>query len=346
MMKIGAQMVGKSVVCPDCGNRIEVPFASDPQAEALYRRMKEKKYGAAPQAEASTILNPTAPQATLSKPLARKQEAQQTPASQPAAPLADLSKVDTEQVDEWLESLWTDLPEDGSTPEGPRYRAPLRDAGRQAAASEQAPSTLFEAGNRLWSNPKTRFSLVASFAVVFLLGTLFGYAVERILTTNHPAAINSARKKEPAKNTVVAGELAFDTPDDRTLPDADALALFLRIDRIPNIPLRVKGLRVQDGVESPASDIEQQIEELGGKIQHADASGKFSVTFEDPGRFLVILVSSHAVQPPDFVLKPDVDNKLRRFFRDPSELIGNFRFSCDEYELNGGTVVLNRNFSR
>lgn len=43
MIKIGRQMAGRVVVCPQCGTRLAVPLQSDPTAEAVYKAQRERR---------------------------------------------------------------------------------------------------------------------------------------------------------------------------------------------------------------------------------------------------------------------------------------------------------------
>jgi len=344
MMKIGASMLGKSVVCPDCGHRIEVPFASDSRAESLYLRMKHRPL----RQEAST-----SPSSTQSEPSTQQSSPKpqifsnlpDSPPFSPKTPPGEVSQAVIEQVDEWIEKLWADVPDSGTAPEPHRYQAPLPDtnAEHHAATAPAADSVLIRT---LWNDPVALRLTTMLFAVVFLIGIGCGVVLRPLVLFERRTVANGAT----SENVAVNGKLSFETPDEKLMPDVDAVVIFLPVGKIPIAPLRGRSLRPQDGmepVEKEPSDAVQQIEELGGKYVRADAEGKFSFSVDAAGRYLGVLISSHAVRPAEAKWNAETDRNLRRFFREPVELFGNYRFRCEEYDLRKGeTLSVQYNFSR
>ena len=226
--------------------------------------------------------------------------------------------------------------------EAGHHHSPFRNDTDNASVSEQsADSVLIRA---LWRDPVALRLVVVLFAVVFLVGIGCGIVMRPLLFPGR----GGAGLPRSGNVVTVAGKLTFETPDERPLPDVDAVVIFLPTAGIPNVPLNGRGLRPQEGTESSEpSDVIQQIEELGGKHIYTDAEGKFSLSVDVAGRYLGILISSHAIRPEEAKWNAETDRKLRRFFREPSELLGDYQFRCDEYELKKGeTLSIQYNFSR
>ena len=338
MMKIGASMLGQSVVCPDCERRIEVPFESDPRAEAMYQRMKQRK------------TNPTAPKSEQSAPSEQlPQQSSPTPQTQPdlskpirttALSIPELSPDEAEQIDEWIDRLWTDVPDASVLSETRHYRVPFQDenGARKVVPVPPIDSPL---KRTLGGDPVLRMLLI----VVFLLGIGSGFTLRSLVGFSRNVADNSG-----SKGIAVQGKLTFETPDEKPMPDTDAVVIFLPIKSNVLFPINGRGLRPPDGAETSDEerfDAVQQIEELGGQYVRADTEGKFAFPLNASGRYLGILISSHAVRPPEVRWNAETEQSLRRFFREPSDLVGNYRFLCDEYELNAGeTLSVQYNFSR
>ena len=342
MMKIGASMLGKSVVCPDCRNRIEVPFQSDPRAETLYLRMKQHPPGQAspmPPSSAQSVL-PT--QQSSPKPQSRPSSPGPSPVPAPAEP----SRAAIEQIDDWIEELWADIPDGGIVPESRRSRSPLRGEAADTATGPP-PSGNSVSIRTLWGDPAARKLAVTLFAIVFVIGVGSGIVLRSLVVPGRSTGKDSAAS---ANVVAVNGKLSFETPDDKLMSDADAVVIFLPIGNIPIVPFNGRGLRPQDGsepVEDEPIEVVQQIEELGGRCIRADADGKFSFSVDAAGRYLGILISSHSIRPAETKWNAETDRNLRRFFREPAELVGNYRFLCEEYDLRKGeTLSVQHNFSR
>ena len=319
-------MLGKSVVCPDCGTRIEVPFQSDPRAETLYQRMKQSQSGqTVPHSEFSAHSEPPVQQ-SISKQKSRP--GLPDPTSTPS--------VKIEQIDDWIEKLWTDIPDSDVVSDARRYHAPLPNTGSQPAdETKSSPSVYGHPGFFRW--------VAAMFVAAFLIGIGCGIILRPFVASERSTVSDSGQL------AAVNGKLTFETPDERQMPDADAVVIFLPIANIPTIPFSGRGLRLQDGMETVAepSDVIQQITELGGKYVPVDIEGRFSFSVEKDGRYLGILISSHAIRPAEANWNLNTDKNLRRFFREPTELLGDYRFLCEEYELKRGeTLSVQHNFSR
>ena len=340
-------MLGKSVVCPDCGNRIEVPFQSDPRAESLYLRMRHQS----PSQPSSPIAQSSTQSATPTHQSSPKPQSHPnlpgSPATRPASPPhIEASQTVIEQVDEWIEKLWADVPDSSAVPEPYRFPplAQNMDVGKEAAPAPFVEPILIRA---LWNDPGALRLTAVLFAVVFLIGIGCGFVLRQIVVSERRATGNVAA---PENVVFVNGKLFFETPDEKRMPDVDAAVIFLPLGKIPTSPFSGSGLRPRDGAEpaeNEPSDIVLQIEELGGKYLRANAEGKFSFSVDVAGPYLCILISSHAIRPAGVSWNAETDRTLRRFFRDPIELLGNYRFRCEEYELRKGeTLAVQYNFSR
>ncbi len=354
MMKIGASMLGKSVVCPDCGNRIEVPFESDPRAETLYLRMKQRTSGTtSTPSESSTVSTPSIQQ-TSPKPQSRSDLPKPSSASPTSPTLTDLSQIGSGQVDVWLESLWADIPDSGVVEDVQRYHDPSTRRTNKISEEETPPDrSNVDRTMPVLGSDSAWLPLAAAFLlVVFLVGVSCGFVLRPLIAPDRATAGNSGASGESGagRNAAVNGKLSFETPEEKSMPDADAVVIFLPTARSPVVPLSGRGLRPQDGGETETADMldsTQQIEELGGKCLRTDVDGKFSLTVDADGRYLGILISSHAIRPTDAKWNAETDRNLRRFFREPADLLGNYRFLCEEYELKKGeTLSVQYNFSR
>ena len=335
MMKIGASMLGKSVVCPDCEMRIEVPFLSDPRAESLCRRMTQLGLPPTP-SESSAQPAPLA-QKSPPNPQSRSGVSSLSPLS------AELSRPEVERLDDWIERLWMDVPDSGVVSESRHDPVTLSNTNSEPVdEGKKVPLTI----GRLGAAPAIPQPMAMFLAFVFLIGVVSGFLLRPLIVSDR----NTVGAENTKQMATVIGKLTFETPDEKPMPDADAVVIFLPIARIPIVPFSGRTLRPHDGTEatvSEPSEAIQQIEELGGHYFRADAEGKFSFSVDTAGWYLGILISSHAVRSEEAKWNAETDRNLRRYFREPADLLGNYRFRCDEYELKQGEILsVQCNFSR
>jgi len=299
-MKIGPQMFGRIVVCPQCGKRIEVPFESDPKAEALYYFMKQQRAG-----EKAT-----------------EQAVRKGPLTEP------------DEFDRWIDEFWMSVPDHHI--EGNAVPPPWKPAESEQAQSALAP---------LW-NRQTRWLFRLLLVVVFLLGCFGGFILHFLFVSGRAGGRETSAVPETAtssQNIRVEGELSYRNSEGARMPDADAVVLFLPLDRIPAIPISSHGLVPNDVRFDPDGEASQQIKELGGVFQRTGADGSFAFPLRDEGRYLALTISSH-LHRDEQGLSPATIRDLQRFFRDPHELLGDYCYAREEYDVKPGTYLIRQTF--
>ncbi len=361
MIKIGAQMAGYAVVCPQCSAKIQVPLQSDPQAEALYRFLQKKRA----QEKAEKILGPSAPapkeqvpsdippvvQATAPSPLPPAPTLSQTATPQTTVPqtasqtagedgddsLEELEELEPDEVDDWIEQFWATVPEteDANThrPQ-PRKPALLDEPTENPAAETEVAYTVTRYQQtvllfRLW------------LLIVFLIGLITGIYLHSVYadwrlgrqTGKAVTATNDA-------DCIVTGNLHYPDFDGQPAPDADAVVIVLPLDSVPRITIPIEGLRPNDDEFDPNGDGVQQITEIGGAFQRTGAAGEFSLPLPKSGKYFVLMISSHAKRAEGQAIDPATLQELRRFFRNPGMLIGEYGFVLEKYDFDRGQYVL------
>ncbi|MDR0335480.1 MAG: hypothetical protein LBI18_00135 [Planctomycetaceae bacterium] len=333
MIQIGAQRAGQPVVCPQCGERLTVPARSVEQAETLYLFLKQKRLA---EKNAKKITIPSSRQsAELSLQNTVRNKKNEEIDDEPNFSLEELN---TEDVDRWIKEFWTTQPKDEQLAlEQPQTTTPVLPAASVIANHETTALTM--------RHQETWFLFRTWLFIVFLFGLVGGIGICSFfngLRKNTSGNVGSAKSVLSAEY-YVTGKLYYRGFDGKRIPDADAVVLLLPLDRIPTFPISGEGLRPNDDQHLLMEDSVQQIKEIGGVFQRTDADGNFSIQYENQGRYLMLMISSHAKRSDD---APDAATirELKRFFRNPQELLGDYSFSHEEYELSQGTYIIRQTF--
>jgi hypothetical protein len=363
MIQIGAQMIGRNVVCPQCGNRLTVPPQSVPQAEALYQFLKQKRI-----AEKNNVAK--SPQKTKPKPEKTEKQKTSVPISQPSssplstsektvAPIsykkniqlepvqsendtdeqdASFTDFEADEIDHWIAEFWAMQPQPDNNSIETNWTI------SQSLPSKNETKSLDVAA----SNVQTQLTLTLLrtwLIVVFLFGFVGGLCTYSFFAgvRKGTSGVVDTIKSELASENSITGKLYYRGFDGEQIPDADAVVLFLPLERIPTIPLSVEGIRPGDTQSDSINDATQQIDEIGGLFLRTGANGGFEIPYKKQGHYLALLISSHAKRS-----EPELDlatrRKLQRFFRTPQNLIGDFQFICEEYEFEQGKYILRETF--
>ena len=291
--------MGSVVECPRCRKSIVVPPQSAPQAEELYRRLKNKH------AEGTTA--PPLPE--------------ESAVSEPAVPESALDElggnVDDADLNQWIDELWTTAPVHRQEPSP----ALLPNTDSTDPVTETLTILALQKRQRL-----TTTLLFVSATVAFFFGLVFGFLIYRLVV---PPSSPRHASGNAAQAGGFTGTLFFLNKNGERQPDADAAVICLPRDRVPSPLLSCQGLRPEDTVNN---DTVQLIQELGGMYVRTDANGSFTLQYQEGVRYLVIFISAHQMQE-NGVVKPSVLKDLRQYFRDP-ELFGENSLFAEEYDLS------------
>jgi hypothetical protein len=339
MIQIGAQMTGRNVVCPQCGERITVPTQSVPQAEALYQFLKRKRIAEKTGRNLDLPLptrQPEQPLPPTGQPVVTVQEKRQNKDEEKPSSL--LEDFEADEVDCWIAEFWATNPSSESGNLETKQRVISEPA-------KSAVSKTFEEAAVTVRHRQTLALFRTWLLVVFLLGFIGGlctYSFFAGFRKKTPETTGSTKPKLPQEN-IVTGKLFYRGFDGERLPDADAVVLLLPQDRIPAFPISSEGIRPGDTQSESVGDAVSQIEEIGGFFQRTGIDGTFSIPYKKEGRYLALMISSHAKRS-----EPDMDTvtfqKLQYFFRNPKDLIDDFRFIREEYEFEQGKYIVRETF--
>ncbi|MDR0609073.1 MAG: hypothetical protein LBG58_03100 [Planctomycetaceae bacterium] len=360
MIQIGEQRAGQLVVCPQCGERLTVPAQSVAQAETLYQFLKQKRRAEKtgkkvhlPSLQKST--DSPLPDQEREQIQERKQiQGQDQVRVQVQVQIQEnrnretdeelngsLEEFDPEDMDRWIKEFWTTQPNENKTATKnisdsaaavpPTPVQPVVENHETAAISIRQHETwlLF----RTW------------LFIVFLFGLVGGFGLCSFFTgiRKNISGMDGSAKPVLSSENFVAGKLYYRGFDGERIPDADAVVLLLPLDRIPTFPISGVGLRPGDNHSSSTEDSVQQIKEIGGVFQRTDADGTFLIQYENKGRYLMLMISAHSKHSD---AEPDATTirELKRFFRNPKELLGDYRFSREEYEFDQGKYLIRQTF--
>lgn len=335
MIQIGEQRAGHNVVCPQCGERLIVPDQSVAQAETLYLFLKQKRLAEKKAKKTNTpvLRQPVQQSAGLRLPAAVREKRNEEIDEESNL----LEELDTEDVDRWIKEFWTTQSKEINSateqPNSPKPVSPSIAANQETAAiimRRQETWVLF----RTWLFIVFLFGLVGGFGVCSFFNSF-----RKDISENGGG---SAASGLPAED-VIMGRLYYRGFDGERVPDADAVVMLLPLDRIPTFPISGNGLR-PDVSRPPATESSiQEIKEMGGEFQRTDVDGTFSIRYENKGRYIILMISSHAKRSGT---EPDTAtiSELKRFFRNPQELLGDYSFSREEYELEQGKYILRQTF--
>lgn len=343
IIKIGPQMFGKTVVCPQCEKKVEVPFESDPKAEGLYCFLKEKK-----RERKGKKKLPLPPKPPIPESLAPIPRYPSTFDENPDEPVRALSggtfeHVEPGDIDRWINEFWAGVPEQ----ERLNYQNIQKEEQKEPLS---LPDSLVGRVENSFNSLKTsqanslfRFLLT----IVFLSGCILGFLLHAFVIKNpgnKDSQLSSSAELKLQKIRL-EGNLLYKKNDAESQPDADAVIIFVPANRIPTFPISYTGLAPND--PNYRSDMEsvQQIEELGGVFLRTGADGRFSAELPSEGRYVGLLISSHLLRGDS---EKEIGKKtledLRRFFRNPQNIIGEYCFSKDEYDFEHGTYFIRQTF--
>ncbi|GHT44353.1 hypothetical protein FACS189454_01460 [Planctomycetales bacterium] len=352
LLKIGSAQAATVIVCPKCGTNIVVPSQSSPKAEELYQFLKRKKAEAESAKQQGSILfrsgqAPTGKGAYYNnldlylKDAIRKNN----------SPADDVNRDDNvpenseSKLEEWIAEFWaanpqeeiteTKQPEKSESQNTEREKQKRKD--KQQEQPNEPPKMMIPTNEldsaalivRLQENVRTLRLLIA---IGFLLGVSLGYFVHIIQSNQQlrPAQVN-----QPQGENILIGTLQYRNQNGEKQPDADAVVIFIPKDAKPSSPLESLGLRPGD---PPDGERVRQIAELGGKCVRADASGRFEFAYKSDQPYWGLLISAHNKRTED--IPQEVRRSLRVFFRNPTELLGDYNFILEEYDWQSGQYML------
>jgi hypothetical protein len=341
MIQIGAQRAGQLVVCPQCGERLTVPTQSVAQAETLYLFLKQKRLAE----KNSKNADLPSSQKTTDLPIpVRKQiqeQVQETKIEDTDEELnSSLEEFDSENMDHWLKEFWTTQPNENKTATNNiPISVSVQPTPIQPVAENHETVAITVRQHETWLLFRTWLF------IVFLFGLVGGFSICSFFADfrKNIAEIDGSAKSVLSSENFVAGKLYYRGFDGERIPDADAVVLFLPLDRIPTFPISGVGLRPTDHHFSSVEDNAQQIKEIGGVFQRTGADGTFLIQYENKGRYLVLMISAHSKRSDS---EPDTTTirELKRFFRNPKELLGDYHFSHEEYEFDQGKYLIRQTF--
>ncbi|MDR2438921.1 MAG: hypothetical protein LBE12_06085 [Planctomycetaceae bacterium] len=337
MIQIGAQRAGQTVVCPQCGERLTVPAQSVAQAETLYQFLKQKRLTEKIEKNAKKNTAPPLQQTPKLQSPAADQEKKNEELDE--EPNFSLEEWDTEDVDRWIKEFWiTQSKENNIITEQPNTINTTKPVSPPTAANHETTAITIRQ-HETWLLFRTWLF------IVFLFGVAGGFGICSFYNSFHKNVSEHNRSAKPVLSAehVVTGKLYYRGFDGERIPDADAVIMLLPLDRVPTFPISGNGLRPGENRPQLTEDSVQQIKEIGGAFQRTDADGTFSIQYENKGRYLLLMISSHAKRSgsvPDTV----TIRNLKRFFRNPQEFLGDYSFSHDEYDLDQGIYLIRQTF--
>ncbi|MDR1923356.1 MAG: hypothetical protein LBQ66_03185 [Planctomycetaceae bacterium] len=342
MMKLGSQMSGRVVVCPQCLKKLVVPSKSDPKAEQLYNYMRQKR---------------TTEKNNSQKPIPAKVTA-------PSNLQNNLGTLETDEVDKWIDEFWTSI-NDNDTDNKPFDL--INQGDFDPFANNDSPNNQ-TTNNNTTTDPTInndtiaigfvglksilsayRWLVLVTILVIFFAGFLggffLGYATNstgRIANHIDPVETGNIANKK----IMLKGTLSYRNEFGVKTPDADATILCIPKEARTPVLISCKGLRADEGNFDPNSDNIHRIMELGGVVQRTGADGKFEFELKSEGSYMVIMVSSHLRRTNATQLPPTIIDELKKIFQNPSDLFSDFCVDKDEYNISQGTQFVNKTFEQ
>jgi hypothetical protein len=299
--------------------KIVVPDVSDPKAEQLYLHIKRNGL--------NKITN-----------------SQQSPKTQLPTGFGTL---EADEVDKWIEDFWTSLPDADSHDKPlvlPHTKKQTTDTENNNSSQKITPNKEKQTILRSIKNRKLAVLLIL---LVFIIGFVSGFVFNEIGVigkSGRGILSNTVGDNSGELEIRVEGKLSYKNEFGVKLPDVDATILFLPVEAQTPVPISPIGFRADNGTFDPNNDNVQRIIELGGIVQRAGANGGFAFTLKNSGNYNAILISSHLKRTNATQLPPEIVNYLRKFFRDPIELIKDYRIEKEEYNITNGTQFINQTF--
>ncbi|MGL4593874.1 MAG: hypothetical protein ACRCUY_04000 [Thermoguttaceae bacterium] len=336
MLKIGGAMRGKSVVCPQCRTRLDVPLQSDQTAESLFQIMKQKRNKSAhsfpdgiigPKNNLDNLDNLGNLGATNSQSKNNDHSSQQLAAS--------FGQLELDEIDLWIASM------------APAFKMvhdeAISEAHKKESQNFRNPETLFLQDENISAYKRRRMIPILIGAAISMLlgGFASGYYLGNCRVSD--AELQQLPHIPDAKCVLVEGILFFRDEFGNKNPDADACVLILPKNRTPTLPLSTAGFSPNAANSHHMSDSIQQIQELGGAFTRTGADGTFSLELPSEGNYSIILVSSHAhcnEEAKDSLEMSD----LKSFFLSPKDIVSNYQFEKDDYSLTFGTQKIQKTF--
>ncbi|MDR1289773.1 MAG: hypothetical protein LBK06_01080 [Planctomycetaceae bacterium] len=328
MMKASSITSGKTIICPQCLKKIVVPDKPDPKAEQLYLHIKKNG---------------------IDKIKGNRQKSAK-PQTQ-----TSIGAIERDEVDKWIDDFWTTLPDADSHAKPSTLHDNKKQTDtpntknntQQNPASNPVSNKESKEKQLILRNDKTLRVVIISVVLTFIICFPAGFATREFLDVGNSGRglFSNAPDDNSDKSEIrIEGKLSYKNEFGIKLPDADATILFLPSNAQTPVPISPDGLRVDDGAFEPNKDNVQRIMELGGIVQRTGANGGFNFSLKSGGTYNMIMISSHLKRTDATQLPPEVVNYLKKFFRNPIELVKDYRVEKEEYNINNGTQIIHKTF--
>lgn len=178
IIKIGPQMFGKTVICPQCEKKVEVPFESDSKAEELYCFLKGKKR----EKRGKNRKSPSPPPAPIPEslaPIPRNVSELDEDLDRPVKALTDgtFEHVKPSDIERWIAEFWAGVPEQ----ERRDYQqVSNKNQTKSFSSSEPIAEQLDHSFDRLKS-PASNISVRSLLILAFLIGCLVGVVFHALI---------------------------------------------------------------------------------------------------------------------------------------------------------------------
>ncbi len=349
------------MVCPQCGEKLTVPFASDPKAEALNQFLKQKRAQEKRTASLTSTPESTPPTQIVQKSASSAPTSSELEKEDDAVPstlveddaLENLEDLEPDEVEHWIDQFWATVSENNiaeadtdsgnHVPHSAQYR-------EQPIPQPMLPEESLDATPIMERVQQTRTLFRTLILLVFVLGFGLGiFAHSRYIALRYGQLLVAGGSQVENHDDIAArgsalGMLSYPGPDGSPQPDADAVVIFLPLKNRPPLLFASEGLRPDDETFDPNGENVIQIQEFGGMFQRTGADGTFSVPYKNSGRYLTIMISSHLKRKNEELDGATV-RRLRNYFRDPGTLLGSCAFVLEEYELLQGQYQINHAFA-
>ncbi|MDR0392345.1 MAG: hypothetical protein LBH59_10595 [Planctomycetaceae bacterium] len=308
LMKASHLTSGRTVVCPQCLKKIVVPHETDSKAEQLYLQMK--KNGGVNKTKNSTQQN--------------------------EQPQTNLSILDDDEFEQWMDDVRAFAPENNNIHNEPATFADKDNIVNNQTTSERKHEFILR--NDIYLFIVLLLVCCVSFVLGFVIRGFWSDAGNTVFLYN-------ATEGSTANPTIqIEGKLSYKNEFGVKVPDVDATILFIPLESRTTIPIPASGFRADEGTFDPNNDNIQRIVELGGIVQRTGIDGGFKFSLKSKGKYVAIMISSHAKRTNATQLPPEVVNYLKKFFQNPIELISDFRVEKEEYNINTGIQIIHKTF--
>jgi hypothetical protein len=349
MIQIGTQRAGQLVVCPQCDERLTVPTQSVAQADTLYQFLKQKRLAEknGKKSDIQTLPKIAQKSADSRLPVRERVRVQENANGEIEEEAnGSLEEIDSGDMDRWIKEFWTiQSNENKIATENIRNLVsvlpiPVQQEPIQPVAENRETAAITIRQHETWLLFRTWLF------IVFLFGLVGGFGICSFFTDfrKNISKINGSATSVLTSENFVSGKLYYRGFDGERIPDADAVVLLLPLDRIPTFPFSGVGLRPDDNHLSSTEDSVQQIKEIGGVFQRTDADGTFLIQYKNKGRYLILMISAHSKRSDAEAPDAATIRELKRFFRNPKEILSNYHFSHEEYEFDQGKYLIRQTF--